>query len=240
MNELVLPVTPGNLPDGFCPASYQDLLNNFSAVQSVTFPSTLGGITVSGSKPTDITRAWLQLDTLGRPIRLYYFAQGYWLSQHPLQPGHTMIWIGPLPDFTTFDGGDNGAAGPSSGPMWQQAVDAGGNLVLQAQFPIGAGTLPSGKVITNGTTGGEENHILTTQEIPPHTHEITVEPTSSDGANTTALFKGAGLQIPTDGGTVGDPASGTPPTKALPHNCMPPYYGVYFLQRTNRLFYSVA
>lgn len=233
MNEIVLPVNAGVLPSGFCPSDYQDMLNAFSAVQSVTFPSTFQGIIVSGSKPTDTTRAWYRLDTLGRPTQLYVFAQGAWLALHPLVPGHIMIWTGALPNFTTFDGGDTSPAGPASGPMWEVATE------LQAKFPIGAGTLPSGTVINGGDTGGSETVTLNQTQIPPHQHKLEVEGTSSAGGNPTALFQGTGLKLNTDGGTVGDPASGTPPTKAAPFTILPPYLGVFYLKRSGRLFYAV-
>lgn len=246
MNELTLAITPGTLPSGFCPASYQSVLNAFSAAQSVKFPSTLGGITVSGSKPADTTRAWFRLDTLGRPTQLYYFAQGSWLSMHPDISGKIIIWAGALPDFTTFDGGDSNPRGPSSGPMWQlanTALDGSGTAILAGQFPLGAGTLPSTKVITNGTTGGEESHVLTVPELPSATVPVTILnfPTGRFAASGAAVIPPPPYVVPNN-----DPdsttSSGTLPIGGsdTPHNTMPPYYGVYFLQRTGRLFYSVS
>lgn len=241
--SLVLPVTPGTLPAGFCPADYQSMLNGFSGAQSVNFPSTFAGVTVSATKPTDTSKAWLQLDTLGRPVRLYYFSQGAWLSQHPMVPGSIIIWAGPQPTFTTFDGGDSNALSAISGPMWQAPVDAGGNPILVAQFPLGAGTLPSGKVIANGTVGGEENHQLIATEMPPHVHGMSLfsEATAylnQDAAGGGLVSSGANFPLPvTVDNAGGDP--NTTPRVAAGHNTLPPYYGVYFLQRSNRLFYAV-
>jgi hypothetical protein len=243
MSDVVVPVTAGTLPSGFCPQTYQDMVNGFSAVQTVTLPGSNVGVVISPTKPADSTVYWVQQDSLGRPIRAYLFAQGSWLSLHPQVPGMTMIWTDPLPDFTTFDGGDANALSPVSGPMWQ--------VVLPAVFPLGAGTLPSGKVINSGDTGGEEVHLLTIPELAPHTHDVTLTHGNSYTGEPNVLTVGNGSADPQPftapqaaQNTGGDPSTGigTPPIpqKALGHNCLPVYQGVIFLQRTTRLFYSVT
>lgn len=233
-NELTLPVTPGTLDTGFCPANLQEMLNGFSAKQTVVFPSTFAGVTVSATKPTDTTQAWLQLDSLGRPVRFYYFAQGAWLAQHPCVPGFTMIWTTTLPNFTTFDGGDANALSPISGPMWEVVTD------FAAKFPIGAGTLPSTTVLAVGDTGGEEKHSLTSQEMPPHTHPTNklginigvgplefLNPPNTPGTNVGGLT-----------GSAGGDTTLTPPV-VVAHQNLPPFFTVNFLRRTNRQFFVV-
>lgn len=248
MNQLTLPVTPGTLPAGSCPLTgdYQGLLNLIAQNLTVAFPSTFSGVTASSSPPADQTQVWLKLDSNGRPVRVYYFAAGAWLSQHPTVSGSVMIWPFPLPDFTTFDGGDNNAPSAISGPMWQQAQGASGNVILQAQFPIGGGTLPSGAVIAAGSTGGEEKHALLTSELAPHTHAYGIDPQINSGPNylnSAASYRLADAINAANGSfafqTQTAPAggTGTPPVVA-PHNTLPPYYGVWFLQRTNRIFYA--
>jgi hypothetical protein len=242
MGNVTVPVVAGTLPAGFCPPDYQTLLNGFSANQTVVLPGTNVGVVVSPTKPLDTTVEWTQLDTLGRPVRNYNFAQGAWLSLHPLAPGMTLIWTGSLPDFTTFDGGDANALSPISGPMWQ--------TVLAATFPVGAGTLPSGTVLTSGATGGEEKHVLTINELAPHTHDVKLTHGNSYTGEPNVLTVGNGSADPQPFtapqaalSTGGDPSTGigSPPIPqtALPHNCLPPYTVVYFLQRTNRIFYAV-
>lgn len=243
MNELVLPVDAGTLPQGACPTNYQSLLDLFAQFMSVTFPSSFTGVIVSAAQPTDTSRAWVQLDSNGRFIRLYTFAQGHWLAPHPLVSGFIMIWPFALPDFTTFDGGNSNPAGPQSGPMWQQAADSAGNLIMAPGFPLGAGALASGAVINPGSVGGEESHSLTTPEMPPHTHEMSQFGKASATGNTTGVAQGLvsyGVGAVGPITTLPDSAGGTGATPVVtPHNNMPPYYGVYFLQRTSRLFYSV-
>lgn len=238
MADLVLPVTPGTLPAGACPSSYQEMLNLFSTFQSVTFPSSQGNLVVSATTPADTTATWLQLDSLGRPVRIYYFASGAWLSLHPCVPGFTMIWTQTLPTMNTFDGGDASALSAISGPMWEVVTAMG------ARFPLGAGTLPSTTVIAIGDTGGTEDTTLTVPNIPAHGHQLWVG--SSDGAQ-------SGIREALQ--TCDSPASGTSAaykTNDGSHNNyvqnsgsgtafsnMPPYFGVSFLRRTARLFYRV-
>lgn len=228
MNQLVLPVTPATLPSGSCPATNQDLLDLFAQYMSVTFPDTFDGVIVSATKPTDTTRAWLQLDSLGRPVRFYYFAAGAWLSQHPCVPGFTMIWTGPLPTLTAFDGGDaTGVVSPITGQMWELVTD------LAAKFPVGAGTLPSATVLAPNDTGGEEKHVLTIPELPKQS--LYPDPF-------------AGTQFPSGGGAISGGGLDNSQIKPFPtltvvgndvgHNTMPPYFTVNFLRRTARLFYS--
>lgn len=241
MNQLILPVNFGTLPAGFCPTDYQSLGATFAGISTVTFPTTFSGVFVSTSPPTDTTAYWIQIDSLGRPTRGYAFAQGKWLSLHPIVPRLTMIWVDALPDFTTFDGGDGNAAGPASGPMWQQAQTTGGALVLQAQFPIGVGTLPSAGVVAVGQTGGEELHILSVDEMPPHVHSLPqIQQQLATGNNQNYLtLQGNAISPITTTSTGGDPTTGPPPTSAKGHNNVPPFYGVYFLQRSGRLYYAV-
>lgn len=242
-DQLILPVDAATLSSGFCPADYQAMLNAFSAAQSVTFPSTFTGITASSTKPSDQTKAWLQLDSLGRPVRLYYFAQGAWLALHPTVPGLTMWWFAALPDFTTFDGGDANGIGPASGAMWQQAKDAGGTIIA-AKFPIVAGTLPSGKVLSVGDTGGEETHSLDLTETPPHTHNCAAVSQGGGGGSGAELFQANEVANVSQSNvtliTNSSGGNGATPPVAAGHNCLPLYIAGFLLQRSARLFYSVS
>lgn len=229
MNQLILPVQPLQLPSGFCPKTFQDILDGFSAAQQVVFPSTFTGVVASQTKPVDTTQIWLQLDTQGRPVRLYTFAAGVWLSLHPDFTGKTIIWTGAVPDFTVFDGGDANAPGVYSGPMWQ--------AVLPASFPLGAGTLPSGTVVAPGQTGGEEKHALALTEMPYHTHSVRQDTGNYGTATDKPLSSDATLPLTNIGFTGGNPGNNN---ATDPHNTMPPYTGVTFMQRTSRLFYTVT
>jgi hypothetical protein len=233
------------------------MLNGFSAVQNAVLNPSGGsapiasGFVVSPTPPSDHTVAWLQLDSLGRPTRLYFFAQGAWLSLHPTNSGLTMWWFNALPDFTTFDGGDGTSPTPTplSGPMWQQALDANNKMIV-AQFPVAAGAMPSPSttVLSVPGSGGYEKVQLVAAEIAPHIHVLdnvginaqasgnTVNHTTNgllagDRNNATSV---PGVDILTKN-NVGDGSSVT----AQGHNNMPPYVVGYLLQRTIRLYYRV-
>lgn len=246
-NAVVLPVNAGVLPQGLCAQSYQELLNAFANVSTVTLPTESDSFVIQSNAPDPSARGtkfWLQLDTLGRPVRIYWYAQGYWLAQHPEQPGMIKIWTGAVPDFTTFDGGDASALTAYTGPMWQIATE------LNALFPVGAqqgvSQFASGTAVNPGDTGGEEKHILSTDEIPAHQH-LTVnngDGTQLPNAANTIAFQGHMFGGSTDyslGATAAAAVSGLSSNSGggLGHSTLPPYLGVTFLKRTTRLYYSV-
>ncbi len=233
MSSQTLPVIPSELPSGFCPDTYQALLNGFSAHQSVTIPD-FAGLVMSDTAPTDQTVAWLQLDGLGRPVRLYKFAQGSWLSLHPIPPGMTQWWFDVLPDFTTFDGGDGSPLSSYTGPMWQQAKNSDG-VVIAAKFPVTAGTLPSGAVLAQGATGGEEKHTLLQAELPVVSNPSNVQGVVDNPSTTLGAAVTSGGSIER---LVATPLPGLGGS-ATPMNLLNPYVVGYLLQRTTRLFYAV-
>ncbi len=226
----LLPVIAGQLPSGFCATDYQSILNEFSAHQSVNVGGASGvEFVASATKPTDQTVAWLRLDQFGRPERVYWFASGAWLSLHPLVSGLTQWYFDVLPNFTTFDGGDALALSAISGSMWQQAKNSDGVLIA-AKFPIAAGTLPSGTVLAQGATGGEEKHVLTIAELAAHTHDMlhnSIGENHAGGVSVTAFEQPGSEQTASTGGDVA-------------HNTMPPFVVGYLLQRTTRQFYAIT
>ena len=252
----------GNLATGFCPTTYQQMLAGFGQALSVSIPSA-SGISISATPPADTSSIWFQIDSLNRFIRMFTYAQGTWLSAHPMLPGMTMWWFSALPDFTTFDGGDANAAGVASGAMWQQAKDGNGDLIT-AQFPVTAGTLPSGAPLTvSGATnvGGEELHLLTTAEgaqDPAHQHVL-----GKYGGNESAFFNYSMTSNVNSGNIFGFSVSGggtstttiqalaaynfylsfginPTPSAVTKHNTLPPFVVGYLLQRTTRQFYSIT
>jgi hypothetical protein len=232
-----VPVTALTLPIGFCPVTYQDIWNAFATASQVEIPDALSQIIWQTTQPSDQTVSWGKLDAQGFPIGIYRFAQGSWLLRHPSVPGLTQWWFNALPDFTSFDGGDaNSNITPTTGAMWQQALDGSGNIIA-AQFPITAGILPSGTVLSVGGTGGEENHTLLTSEMPSHVHSF---PTPYWGVvvsgGAAGTFTGSDMVISNaaTGATGGSSASGNP---TVPHNNLPPFIVGFLLQRTARQFY---
>lgn len=90
-------------------------------------------------------------------------------------------------------------------------------VALQDRFLVGAGGLYAVNV-----TGGEVNHILTTTEMPSHTHVQSLGGTISTVANVAGSYVVGNLNSSNVTSTGGDVA----------HNNMPPYLAVYMWKRT--------
>lgn len=71
-----------------------------------------------------------------------------------------------------------------------------------------------------GETGGEKTHVLTTAEMPAHTHSY--DTNTSNGTSTVGVFQGGDLLASTTGSTGGGGA----------HNNLQPYVVVYMWKRT--------
>lgn len=250
-----LPLTPQTLPLGFCATTWQAILNSFAANLFVNLPIQNSQLIISATKPApefEGTAAWLQLSPNGSPVRIYWFAQGAWISAHTINTGLTQWWFDALPDFTTFDGGDANGLGIYSGPMWQLAQRLDGT-VIAAQFPIAAGTLPSGLVLNNGDAGGEEKHILTPAEtaIPDHKHlnSMFVSPGGVEWDHNAGSVPADSNSVPAQGNTPVTrvqpyTGNGVPPDPSNPvavqgHQNMPVFCVGFLLQRTIRAFYKV-
>jgi hypothetical protein len=198
--------------------------------------------------------AWLQLGSnpAGVPSRVYFFAQGAWLSLHGINSGLTMWYFGPMDGTTikTFDGGENAVLSPYTGPMWQFATNDGKplstdspptNFVIAAQFPIAAGTLPSGQILNLSDVGGNETIIQDVTQMPPHTHSMDFFTEPQSGQDTDCLVDPADKGNRPGSITLNTNSTGGQgnPAVALPMNLMNPYVVGYLLQRSSRQFYRV-
>ncbi len=219
------------VPSGFCPIKDSDW-QQLVALLSGTFTGdpnfNFGNTTPT---PTNRGKPWFRTNTDGTPDRWYVFAQGAWLSQHPIATGLIQIYTGDETTIDTLDGGEAGAVSTISGPMWQRVTQ------LDAKFPIGVGTLPSSATVGVLDTGGEEKHSLDVTEIPPHSHNTGSETfTIGSGAGTILLRPDSiAAALPKQAtSSVGGSAS-----VVVAHNTMPPYCGVFFLVKSARRFYRI-
>ncbi len=121
--------------------------------------------------------------------------------------------------------------------MWQLAKRPNGT-VIAAQFPITVGTLLSGLALAAGDVGGEEDHLLTTDELAQHSHGMTTFGKASASGNNTTTAQGlVGYAVGT-AGAIDNTTDATPTVAGAAHNNMPPYVVGYLLQRTSRLYYA--
>lgn len=122
--------------------------------------------------------------------------------------------------------------------MWSGAVDAvpdswalcdgtNGTPDLRGRFALGAGSS-----YAVGSSGGEEKHTLTANELPVHTHGL---PIHVSGTNVHELTVLEGHRYDVAG--TGHPETsvrfypGGPTGGNQPHNNMPPYYALAYIMK---------
>lgn len=234
-NLTLITLTPPSLPVGYCPTNYQQLANDVISGTQANFNSSIGNsfFNYGPTTPALNNQVYPWLDENGN---WWIFQSGYWLRQHPIAAGSAerRIYVGTTTDLQTYDGGNTNSPSNWSGPMWE--VDT----LFEARFPVGAGTFAaSGVVSVNGTTtstavAGEDKHTLVTAEMPKHSHTMTWDSQDTAGGNQLkTLYYGPDANVPNDivknsGDAGGDAA----------HNNLPPFYGVYFIKRTARVYYT--
>jgi hypothetical protein len=236
-NLTLITLTAPSLPVGYCPSSYQQLANDIIGGTQANFNSAIGNsfFNFGPTVPALNNQIYPWLDNNGF---WWVFNGGYWARQNPVAAGSSerRIFVGTSTDVLSYDGGDGTvySGNPYAGSMWQL------DNAFDARFPVGVGAFAgSGAVAVQGTTTstsvvGEDQHLLTTAEIPSHTHSMTWDSQDTSGGNQLkTLYFGPDANVPNDinkntGSTGGDTA----------HNNLPPFYGVYFIKRTGRVYYT--
>ena len=237
-NLTLITLTPPSLPIGYCPTNYQQLANDVISGTQANFNSAIGNsfFNFGPTTPTLNNQVYPWLDNNGN---WWVFQGGYWSRENPVAANSSerRIFVGTSADVLSYDGGDGTvySGNPYAGSMW--AIDTN----FEARFPVGVGTFAaSGVVSVNGTTtstavAGEDKHTLVTAEMPSHTHQILdqyINLTQRGSADTSVFSatnrsEGVANLLPTTS-SGGDAA----------HNNLPPFYGVYFIKRTARVYYT--
>lgn len=229
-------ISSASVPTDYCPSTLQTawpflvgLLSAELAGENATY---VKGPTTPAS-PDDQDKPWLRLNSDGTMDRWYVYHGGVWIARHPFPTGAIIIYDGAEASIDTYDGGEAGTVTATTGPMWERVT------ALNARFPLGVGTLPSGTAVAVTNTGGEEKHTLIEEEIPAHTHALHYTPNH-------ATDNGAGPDIEVfRTATASDPSlspdsfGGDADNETVAHNTMPPYYTVFFLKKTARQFYRL-
>ena len=229
-NLTLITLTAPSLPANYCPASYQKLANDIIGGTQATFNSTIGNsfFNFGPTYPAINNQIFPWLDQDGN---WWIYNQSLWLRKNPVAAGgfDRRIFVGTTTDLLSYDGGDGTAtATTTTGPMWM--VDT----LFDARFPVGAGAFAaSGAVAVLGTATstsivGEDQHTLTVPEIPAHTHNffpLVTADANNGGANGVQYGTTANVATSSTGG-------------GAAHNNLPPFYGVYFIKRTIRVYYT--
>ena len=235
-NLTLITLTAPSLPVNYCPTNYQQLANDIIGGTQATFNSAIGNsfFNFGSTVPALNNQIYPWLDENGL---WWVFSNGYWtrINPVPASGSERRIYVGNTTDLQTYDGGNTNTPSNWSGPMWE--VDT----AFDARFPVGVGTFAaSGVVSVNGTTtstavAGEDKHTLVVGEVPSHTHQILdqyinlVQRGSADSGvfSATNRSEGTANLLPTTSSGGG-----------AAHNNLPPFYGVYFIKRTTRVYYT--
>lgn len=244
MSVIAITLVPPTLPNGYCPDgpnAYQQFANDLIDGTTATVAAGNTGYNYGNNIPgtSDQNKPWLRLFGDGTPDRWYVYSSGVWIAKHqsPASGSERRMWVGIEADLVNYDGGAAGSITATTGAMW--AVDH----AFDFRMPLGAGTSPAplSTVIAPTNTGGEEKHTNLLTEIPNHAHVLNHYPVNvGTGTLDIAMpygspggFFGGALTSALGGNPAGSPANSTDP-----HNNMPPYYGVFFIKRTARIFYT--
>jgi hypothetical protein len=249
-NLTLFTLTAPSLPTNYCPLSYQNLANDIIEGTQVTFNSTIGNsfFNFGPSIPAINNRIYPWLDENGQ---WWIFDQGFWVYKNTVVAGgyDRRIFVGTTTDLLSYDGGDGTVtATPTTGPMWM--VDT----LFDARFPVGVGAFAaSGAVAVLGTATstsivGEDQHLLTTAEMPTHTHQVSIKTFGHSGSDGESVAADGGKSSPTltNNVTVFPSSTLDPDVDAIAantggnaaHNNLPPFCGVYFIKRTIRVYYT--
>lgn len=105
---------------------------------------------------------------------------------------------------------------------WVLCDGTNGTPNLTDRFILGAGNSYS-----VGAVGGEAEHTLTINEMPSHSHTITVQNNSENGSNNIVNTVGSsGSSYEFSNTWTTNDSGGT-----LPHNNMPPYYALCYIMK---------
>lgn len=264
-----LPLTPGVLPAPF--TCYQPLYNEMFALGAAQGPA-ITGLLIQDATPDagDHDKGWIP--TAGGVPRfpgyvfVWHAVLGHWVSRNAINASDASrrLYVGANTSIDTYDGGDGGAPGAASGPMWAR------DTLFDGRFPIGVGDIPGSSPLasivspldTTDSLGasGEYKHVLTAPEVEGHFHGVGTDgqpgggdppimisrPWSTAPTSYTERFEDTpGTDSWGDGGPISsgtmsttDPIQGPVPSNG--HNTMPPFIGVFVIKRTAREFYVAA
>lgn len=243
MPEITLALQVGELPEGFCPQTEQQRLNGYAAVTTVLFPFDSSVVNYGSTTPSADQREfpWYRLNPDGTPDGWYSFINGYWLKPHVIPPSDLGLvpYLGTLASVTTYQGGEAAAVTDITGPFWQVASE------MQGFVPIGVST-----DFAQGTSGGAQNKTLALNNMPNHSHDVYAQSGSGTGtvngafgvanAAFTAGYGGPAYLGQNGSGTTlvqGTGGDASAVTQAF--SIMNPYFSIYFLKRTARIFYRI-
>jgi hypothetical protein len=245
MANILLPITPGTLPVGFCFESWQTTLVEFANHLQAVLENGLAYYNYGDTKPAPELQIYPWLNT--NDMRWYRFS-GQWITNHEFLPGrHTWEIFDTEADIWSFDGGDGSDPSTSpptstAGAMWELET------LLNGRSPMSPGVIVNSnppKTLGYGEAFGEGAHLQGVEEVGPHDHPISsqssithdgvVDVVNSSSASDDGLFIG-------QSGTLSNPLTVGVNSYAAGQqrgNVVHPVYGMACIVRTNRIYRTV-
>lgn len=252
-----LRLNAGTLASDCYPPSPQQLYNEMFERGSALIGD-ITGVIISDTAPdaNDRDKGWVKTNggAPTSPSVVYIWFNGSWVAANPTEASglERRIFVGSTTDLETYDGGEAGAVGVASGPMWE--VDT----TFAGRFPIGAGAVAGSDpalTVAVGDTGGAPQVEMAANQLPPHQHIVPVCAINSqttdppaDGSPATVQYgigkdQGVGDVVDESGSQY---ARSFPLTSAYPDvavtpqedvSTLPNYKGVLIIKRSARVYY---
>lgn len=241
-------VTTSAFPADACFGLTETQWNSLVALLSANFVRAGLGVNYGNQLPAPEHRdkPWHRLHPDGRPDRVYnYSPDGLWLSRFFVDPPFTFWYTGAGldADIGALHGGEVGTVGDFIGPFWKKVAG------FEGRSPMVPGTLGSGASITVGADYGAEEFSLTALNLPTHFHDIIGDNTGATGAGDGGWLIGTGAigpardldtNVPSQNArreTGRTEGAGELAADIDPISNVHPVRGVWFLERTARLYH---
>ena len=215
-----LQVAAANVPPGTCyPVTWAQALKAIASNLIITGLGALNSFNYGPTTPAaDLQdRPWIKTDSQYNLIGLFTFGSNGWQTNNPFPPGVSFDYWGPPGSIVAPYYLCNGQT--VTGPI-------GGSFTtpnLPGLVTVGSGTnSTTGTSFVYGTTGGEEKHTQTLNEIVSHGHFIPTNTTAggSGGIVTSSIACGSNAPTGNNGGSI--PVGG-----GAPFNVMQPFAVCY-------------
>ena len=235
----------GNLPDGYEPTNANEFVQQLSKILTSYLAGSYSLFNYGNSTPSteDQDKPWLRTVS-GSPDRWYVFYNGKWVAKHevPASGNERRLWVGTDVQLRAYDGGDGSTDTPTetTGAMWEiDTTPAGKFPVFPGDF-ADSGAVNVGQTATDTSVSGVDKVTLSQAQMPSHVHGFTNDqfgrgkaylnsPSESEGV-VFAAVGAAGAYEPNSDSVGSDEA----------HNNLPPFYGIYLIKRTSRVYRTIG
>jgi hypothetical protein len=249
----------GTLPADYCLEDLQAFYNLMFAQAYGVLETTasIAKVIVSTTEPSVDQHdfIWIRINpATGIYDKIYNFRNGKWVSPYRVPAGSPehILWFDTAAKLKVYDGGVDEVVGldGATGPFWVEDTAAA------AKFLMGAGTLPSTKVVNVLDVGGLETQILTRAKLPKEKLKVLLPLIGHDTVGTLGQPVAGNDYGSTPRAGIGRALEGTETDldnryhpkgeteeelgSDEPLNMLPPYLGVIFAKRTARQYWVPA